>query len=215
MEILISLLLGTVMGILFAVPLGPISLFVAQQTLNNNTRNGLRVAAGSTVIDVLYCLVITLGFLSLVSNLLQNHWVQLSLSALMIAYGVYMLVKDGRGPRTPAMPVAPTSGVNWHYLLGSTMALANPTLLLSWTAALSFLSANRLLSVYFWDKVLFSFAVGLGNLLWFIALALFVRSRRHALSQHFVKLLGNVTAFVIIGFGIYFAYTIFRSMTAA
>jgi threonine/homoserine/homoserine lactone efflux protein len=215
MDIVISLLLGMLVGLLFAVPLGPISIFVAQRTMRGQTRDGLRVAAGSVVIDIIYSLIITLGFISLVSQYLQSHYVQLSLSIIMILYGVKMLVYDRKHPRHDADPLSAKPVKNGSnklkYLLGTTMALANPTLFLSWTAALSFLSAQRLLSSNFWDKIVFSFSVGLGNLVWFVGLALFVRSKRHVISQRFIERTGDITALVVIGFGGYFSITILHA----
>jgi threonine/homoserine/homoserine lactone efflux protein len=218
MQLLFSIVLGTAIGIAFAIPLGPISLFVAQQTMNGQTRKGIRVAAGSTIIDVLYCLIILLGFISLISPFLENRFVQFGLSVLMILYGIKMLTFDRRRPRQVKEPL-PRKRLagegNMHYLLGTSMALANPTLFLSWTAMLSFLSAHQLLSTFFWDKVVFSFAVGLGNLAWFFGLAVFVRSRRHSLSPVFVRRVGEITAIVIIGFGVYFGVTIIQHLTSA
>lgn len=214
MNLLLSLLLGIVMGLLFAIPLGPISVFVAQQTMKGQTRDGLRVAAGSVVIDIVYCLIITLGFISLFARYLQDHIVQLALAMIMIAYGMKMLIYDRRHPKqesgrlTDRRPVR--NGSRMKYLLGTTMALANPTLFLSWTAALSFLTAQGLLAPYFWDKIVFSFAVGLGNLIWFLGLALFVRSKRHVISPRFVERTGDITALVVVGFGLYFTVTIIK-----
>ena len=96
--------------------------------------------------------------------------------------------------------------------LGSGL-LANPTLFLTWTAILSFLSAHGLLSDYFWDKILFSFATGLGSALWFLGLLLFVHSNRHTISPKFLRRIGVATAIVIIGFGVYFSVTIFQQMS--
>lgn len=215
MDFIISVSLGILLGLLFAIPLGPISLFVAQQTMNGHTRDGLRVAAGSVVIDIIYCLIITLGFLSLISRYLQNPYVQFSLSIVMVLYGLKMLVYDRKhaSQNPEAIPKRPvrTGNGRMKYLLGTTMALANPTLFLSWTAALSFISAQGLLSHNFWEKLVFSFSVGLGNLMWFVGLALFVRSRRHVISPVFIRHIGAATAVVIIGFGIYFAVTILRA----
>jgi threonine/homoserine/homoserine lactone efflux protein len=213
---LISILLGTLVGLLFAIPLGPISLFVAQQTMRGQTRNGLRVATGSVVIDIIYCLVITLGFISLIAQYLQNHYVQLALAVVMILYGLKMLLYDRRHHKDTADPLVASKATrngnnNLKYLLGTTMALANPTLFLSWTAALSFLSAQGLLSHAFWDKIIFSLSAGFGNLIWFVGLALFVRSKRHVISARFIDRTGIATALVVLGFGVYFSVTILRT----
>ncbi len=52
-------------------------------------------------------------------------------------------------------------------------------------------------------------------MVWFLSLALFVRSRRHVISDGFIKLASSVTALVIIGFGVYFTITIFQNLNGA
>ena len=229
MDLLLSLIVGTVVGILMTIPLGPTSIYVAQRSMGGQTRMGMHVAMGSVIIDIVYCLVITLGLISLVSPLLQNQWVQFGLSIFLIAYGVKMLVVDGKGfaSREEAaerkvekagerkVEKAGERKRNWGVLIGTAMALSNPTLFLSWTAVLGFLSANDLLPNSILDKVVFSFATGFGSFAWFLGLALFVRSRRHQISPAFIRRAGAVTAFVVIGFGVYFTITILQHLSHA
>ena len=208
MQTLTSIISGIIVGVISTIPLGPISIFVAQRTLLHETRKALYVAIGSVVIDVFYCLVITLGFISLLSPYFSNKWVQIILSIVLVLYGVKMLFFDAKKPGgsdAKPQPKEVRAGAG-HYviLLGATMALANPTLFVSWTAVLSFISSHGWLPDLFWEKVIFSFATGVGSFLWFVSLVLFVRSRRHSLSASFIKWAGTVTAILIIGFGVYF-----------
>lgn len=220
MDLLYSLFIGIVVGILITIPLGPISIYVAQQTLTGQTSKGLHVAIGSVIIDIIYCLIITLGFISLVSPWLQNPWVQVALSLVLMGYGVHMLVRERRGAAHPEVVPhehlvqqrATLERRHYYVLIGVTMALANPTLFVSWTAVLSFVSAQGLLVEAFWDKVFFSLATGVGSFAWFLGLALFVRSRRHSLSQTFIRRAGTITALVIIGFGVYFTFNVFSAL---
>ena len=192
MQLLISFLVGTVIGIVMTIPLGPTSIYVAQKTLNHETRKGLFVSLGSVIIDILYCLVITLGLMSLVSPFLRNIWVQLGLSLFLILYGVKMLFFDGKvkphamGSLEKKVEQVRDTKDTLNVLLGTVMAISNPTLFLSWTAVLSFISAHGLVHDTVWDKVIFSFATGFGSFAWFAGLAVFVRSRRHTMSPKFV-----------------------------
>ena len=215
MQLVLSVVVGTIVGILITIPLGPITIFAAQCTLNGETRKGLYTAAGSVLIDVLYCLVITLGLISLVAPYLHNIYVRIGLTIILIIYGLKMLLVDTKkSPAVSRLGVEQRiEGGHFHILIGAMMALANPTLFLTWTAILSFLSAHGLLSDYFWDKILFSFATGLGSALWFLGLLLFVHSNRHTISPKFLRRIGVATAIVIIGFGVYFSVTIFQQMS--
>ena len=241
MDYIVTVLLGILVGILITVPLGPTSIYVAQRTLQGDTRKGVLVAVGAVIVDVFYCLVITLGLISLVHPYMQNAVVQMVFSVFLIGYGVKMLFFEKRKLKGPAadgegndsedagedggeqeeivLPVVRTRLFERsHYkgiLIGISMTLANPTLFFSWVAVLSFVTAHGLLADSLTHKLLFSFAVGVGSLAWFLSLALFVRSRRHVISEGFVRMASSITALVIIGFGVYFTITIFQHLNGA
>jgi arginine exporter protein ArgO len=238
MQYIVTVLLGILVGVLITVPLGPTSIYVAQRTMQGETRKGMLVAVGAVIVDVFYCLVITMGLIALVYPYMQNPVVQILFSVFLIGYGVKMLmferrkigVADGMGIETNGdmngtesvesiLPVVRTRLFERsHYkgiLIGISMTLANPTLFFSWVAVLSFVSAHALLVDSVAHKLVFSFAVGAGSMAWFLSLALFVRSRRHIISDGFVRMASAITALVIIGFGVYFTITIFQHLNGA
>lgn len=209
MNLLLNATIGFFIGILMTIPLGPITLFVAQKTLQHETFRGLFVSLGSVVIDIVYCLVITLGLISLVAPYLQNTYVQVGLCIVLFVYGVRMLLVDGKRKIDVNASPQERNG-RWYaaILLGITMAVANPTLFISWTAVLGTLTAWGLLGTAFWEKIVFSGATGVGSFAWFLTLALFVRSRRHSLSPAFIRNTGKVMAVLVMGFALYFSINI-------
>jgi threonine/homoserine/homoserine lactone efflux protein len=230
MQYIVTVLFGIAVGILITVPLGPTSIYVAQRTMDGDIRKGLLVAIGAVVVDIFYCLVITLGLISLVHPYMQNAVVQMVFSVFLVGYGVKMLFfekkrvrededANGEGSDTPVIPQVKSRWFSQSYyggiLIGISMTMANPTLFFSWVAVLSFISAHGLLADSMLHKLLFSFAVGVGSMGWFLALALFVRSRRHVISDSFVRIASSITALVIIGFGVYFTITIFKHLSGA
>jgi threonine/homoserine/homoserine lactone efflux protein len=230
MQYIVTVLFGIIVGILITVPLGPTSIYVAQRTLDGDTRKGLLVAVGAVLVDIFYCLVITMGLIALVHPYMQNAVVQMVFSVFLIGYGLKMLffekkrvrgdedenggnINEGNLQLKPRrlFKKANYGGV----LIGISMTLANPTLFFSWVAVLSFISAHGLLAESTLHKLLFSIAVGVGSMGWFLSLALFVRSRRHIISDSFIKIASSITALVIIGFGVYFTITIFQHLNGA
>lgn len=230
MQYIVTALFGIIVGTLITIPLGPTSIYVAQHTLNGDTRKGLLVAAGAVAVDIFYCLIITLGLIALVHPYMQNAVVQIVFSVFLIGYGVKMLLFEKSKIRQQAgangvenleqviPPREVTRFSSTHYggiLIGISMTLANPTLFFSWVAVLSFVSAHGLLIDDTVHKLIFSFTVGVGSMGWFLSLALFVRSRRHVISNGFIKVASSITAFVIIGFGVYFTIKIFQHLNGA
>lgn len=237
MDYIVTVLLGILVGVLITVPLGPTSIYVAQRTLQGDTRKGLLVAVGAVIVDVFYCLVITMGLIALVNPYMQNAVVQMVFSVFLIGYGAKMLFFERKKLETDddsagvlesngngedeeiVIPVVRSRLLERSHfkgvLIGISMTLANPTLFFSWVAVLSFVSAHGLLTDSVSHKLLFSFAVGVGSMAWFLSLALFVRSRRHIISAGFVRTASVITALVIIGFGVYFTITIFQHLNGA
>jgi threonine/homoserine/homoserine lactone efflux protein len=213
MQLLVTLIIGIVIGIIGTLPLGPISIYAAQQTMKGDYIRGLLVCVGSVIVDVIYCLVITMGLISLVYPWMHNEWMQIGLSIFIIGYGLKMLLVDSRRDpkREPdALKKQREKFERRHFsvLLGATMALANPTLFISWTAVIGFITSHGLLADSSMDKILFSLAIGAGSMLWFLSLVLFVKKKRHTLSPVFIQRAGALTAIAIIGFGVYFTYTL-------
>jgi L-lysine exporter family protein LysE/ArgO len=210
MQIIMTFLLGLLVGLLSTIPLGPTSFYVAHNTLLHETRKALTVALGACIVDITYCLVITLGLITLLGPWLKNPTVQIVFSLFLIGYGVRMLVigrrtvAAGDGPASLRRQSERFEHGHYYVLLGISMTVANPTLFLSWMWTLGILTAHDLLPGSAPNKVLFSIAVGLGSMIWFMSIALFVRSRRHSISREFTRRAGLGTAIVIIGFGLYF-----------
>jgi L-lysine exporter family protein LysE/ArgO len=209
MQLLLSFIIGTAVGVGMAIPMGPISVYLAQRILNHESLKAAYVAIGSVLIDTTYCLIITLGFISLIHPYLQNTLVQLGLSFFLCLYGIKMIVFDRK--KTPAAMNGQKEQPGRHHvniIIGATMTAANPTLFFSWIAVIGFISAHGLLFNHILDKIVFSFSAGFGSLLWFIGLMFFVRNRRHAISPGFMRKAGLITAIVVIGFGVYFTFQI-------
>lgn len=224
MQSLMTIITGIIVGLLITIPLGPTSLYIAQLSLKGEARKGVLVGIGAVATDVFYCLIITMGLISFLHTYLQNPVVQIVFSVFLIGYGGKMLILDRRNidkekdldaAATPPRPLRKLTEKFGDVVIGVSMTIANPTLFFSWVAMLSFITAHGLLVERTWHKVLFSLSVGVGSMLWFVALIVFMRNRRHAISDVIMKRASSITALVIIGFGVYFTFKIFQQLNSA
>lgn len=229
MHVFYSLFIGLITGVFVTLPLGPIAVYVVQRALNGELKKGIAVGVGSVSVDVIYCLLITLGLMSLLTPYLENVIVQLLLSLFVIAYGVKMLIFDRKkasngdddtdgteDEESNGRPFAKSRHLlekkRFNVLLGATMAIANPSIIVSYTAIIGFITANGLLPDHIVDKVIFSVANGVGSLMCFIGLSVFVRNRRHMLPKNFMRHAGTVAAAAIIIFGAYFTFVVLHRL---
>lgn len=222
MHLVVSLIVGLITGVFVTLPLGPIAVYVVQRALHGEIKKGISVGLGSVIVDVFYCLLITMGLMSLLSPYLENIIVQLLLSSFVIAYGVKMLVIDRKkaqggadGEREARRFMKQRQLLEkkrFNLLLGAMMAIANPSIIISYTAIIGFVTANGLLADHMVDKIIFSLANGAGSLLIFIGLSVFVKNRRHVLPANFAQNAATVAAIAVIGFGMYFTYTVLHRL---
>lgn len=98
MDVLFSLLSGSVAGLLLAAPLGAIGILLIQEGVTRGLRQGLPSAAGVATVDVLYCAVaVAAGALAgpIVGD--WTPWPQIVGGSAVIVVGVIGLVKSRRG----------------------------------------------------------------------------------------------------------------------
>jgi threonine/homoserine/homoserine lactone efflux protein len=73
-ELLLSLLEGLVIGILIAVPVGPIALLCINRTLAHGRLSGFVSGLGAATADVLYAGLAAFGVTLILNFLSQHHW---------------------------------------------------------------------------------------------------------------------------------------------
>ena len=216
MELILSLLVGLVVGAFITIPLGPIAVYAIRRALEGEVKRGVMVGVGSVTVDVFYCLLITMGLMSLLDDVLQNIYVQLTLATFVLAYGIKMLVVDRKRRKAEESDDDDETEEQkqrftrkrYSVILGMTMAIANPSIIISYTAIIGFVFANGWLGPTIAEKVVFSVATGIGSLVCFTAMLFLVRSKRHLVPKNIIRTAGTVAAIAIMGFGIYFAYVV-------
>lgn len=124
---------GFVIGLLIAIPVGPIGLLCIQRTLNEGRAVGLASGLGAATADATYGLIAAFG-LTLISSFLieQRVWLALIGGAFLVYLGVRTLLTP---PATQAAQVAETRS-NLLAAWGSTflLTMTNPMTILSFVA---------------------------------------------------------------------------------
>ncbi|MBO7510938.1 MAG: hypothetical protein J6T35_07120, partial [Bacteroidales bacterium] len=73
MHLFLIILKGIFIGICCSAPLGPIAIFVMQNTLGKGRRAGMSAAMGSTVVDTIFAAIAVFS-LSLVQGMIDQHY---------------------------------------------------------------------------------------------------------------------------------------------
>jgi len=209
--VLAALALGFAFGFIGSVPVaGPISVLVLHLGLLHDPRHALYVALGGALAEGLYALLAFWGLSELLTHfpvvLPAARWVG---AGLILALGlVLLLTRTG----TAAPREGPRRGSKRSFALGFLVTAVNPTLLVTWTAALTALHATGLLAMSHAQALPFAAAAGAGIVAWFSTLLWLVGKWRSRVSEAALGRFKRGTGAVLLAAGVGMAL---RLLTAA
>ncbi len=208
--LLAALLIGFVLSFVGSMPIaGPVAAVVLTKGLDNQPRAGLFIAIGAAVAESLYA---GLAFLGLTA-MLERYPLLLPVSRLfgcliLAGLGAYFLVRRARtgdAPTDPGTKPHATTALG-SALLGLSITAVNPTLIVTWTAAVSAAHSTGLLRVHGLDALPFAGGVLAGIISWFaLFLSLLVRFQkklRRESVDRVIKGMGVILLVAGVGLGI-------------
>lgn len=197
---IVALLVGFAFGFIGSMPVaGPIALLVLRLGLSHDTRHARYVAIGGAVAEGLYSLCAFWGL----STVLDRYPHILPASRIvgavicLILGTVLLLHRPKPGP--PAGQERRTSGTKRSLLGGFLLTALNPTLLVTWTAALAALHATGLVTLDSRRAVPFALAVFLGIVAWFSTLLWLVDKFKDRWSPASVEWLIKIMGALLVG----------------
>ncbi len=187
---------------------GPTAALVFARALERRAREAWLIALGSAVPEGLYACLACWGVAATLSRFPALLGVsRLAGGVVLAAVGVWLVVRASSLGRS----MKSTPDTDRGIFIGLAMTLVNPTLLLSWTAAVGALHSVGLLPVDTRSAVPFGLGVAAGVAAWFavmIRLVTVVRDRvRGAL---FAGILRSVGALFVVAGVLVVAHTVVR-----
>jgi threonine/homoserine/homoserine lactone efflux protein len=167
---MLAVLMGFAFGYLGSMPVaGPISVLVLHLGLTHHPRHGLWVAVGGALAESGYALLAFWGL----SAVLARYPMILPAArvvgaVLLLGLGLAMLLM--RAPAAAPPPQPQSRGQKRSFVLGFLITALNPTLIVTWTAAVAALNSTGLLVMDRSTALPFAAAVGTGIIAWFLTL---------------------------------------------
>ena len=164
-----TLLLGFVLGFLGSVPTaGPVGMLVVSRVLMGRPRTALHIAVGSTLAEAAYAFAAFWGFAAILLRFPQVIATsRVAACVLLVGVGLYFVV---RGPSTGALKETHDRGGPRSLLLGLSMTALNPTILVTWGAAVGIAHGAGVAVTAPWAALPFAVGAGAGILSWFTIL---------------------------------------------
>src|SRR5690242_14777283 len=191
------LLQGIVIGIVVAVPVGPLGLLCINRALSMGPVLGLFSGLGVASADALAAAIAALG-ISLVSSFLIAHQVIIRFfGGLLLCYVGYRIYQT-----TPTRQALPGK-INGHFGAYATtflLTFSNPVTILSFFAIYAGWGVESLKGHFFFAAILAS-GVLIGSALWWVALFIGLTVFRHKFSLEVLGWIHRVSGALIAGFG--------------
>jgi threonine/homoserine/homoserine lactone efflux protein len=191
----LAFLLGFAIAFVGSMPMsGPVAVLIMTRALRRERRSALLSALGAALVEATYAGSIAYVLPHLFGRTRGVVLASLAVGCLVVtALGVLLLARP-----TAANKVAATSPR--HGLLsGALSSLLNPTLIATWTVAVSALTVNDWLSPEPRSALTFAIGVCLGSLLWFTVVITAIGAWQHRVTPALqAKVLRGMGALLIV-----------------
>ena len=166
----INFLVGMVAAMIATLPLGPVNLEIVQRTINKGYKQGMLVAVGSAITEMLWCGLAVYGTSLLFASPEQEEKVflyfKLASIPLLFILGVVNLRKKVPRPKFHIKGFeneAPKTRFGGAVAVGASLNLLNPVLLAFWLAISAYLKASNILYDGLSEESMYTFGVGAGT----------------------------------------------------
>ena len=222
---IISLLFGTIIGIILALPPGPVGITAIKYGLFRGSRSGMELALGNAVMDFIYSLVMifaTTAASQAVGTFAKDYpyfstLIQIAVVIVFFAVGIINL----RNKYDSFDYNNPDKAYNSRFfslikqrgpiLLGAAIALtnlANPT----FVPTLAWISINVHTFGLFENNILnnlfYALGFGLGNFIWITLLVKLIVRYKHKLSENMLVRIRQFAGFTFLSFGTLLGYRV-------
>ena len=210
---IVALIIGFVLSFLGSVPIaGPIAVIIVSKALEHRNRAAFFISIGASVAEAIYAYLAFWGF----STVLGSYPSLVPASRLigaciLTALGIYLVVRKSKTPeQAKARDQSNAVGIR-NVLLGFSMTIVNPTLIVTWTAAVGAAHSTGVLRMYQRDAWTFSLGVLAGINTWFATLLVLLgRFKKNVTPQTIDKLIRGIGGLLIVLGAIFALRTIIK-----
>jgi threonine/homoserine/homoserine lactone efflux protein len=189
---------GFVIGLMVAVPVGPVGLLCVNRTLSKGPAYGLFSGLGIATADAISAGIVALG-LTLVSSFLidQQMWLRLIGGAFLCYFGISIFFSQ---PAEPSSANNKESSLLRGYASTFLLTLTNPLTILSFVAIYAGWGLEDLTGHYL-GSALLTAGVFCGSAIWWVALSSGMPVVRMMFSRRGLCWVHRISGVIIAGFG--------------
>ncbi len=136
--IILYLLLGTLIAIVGAAPLGAVNLAVINTSIKENLKNTSYIVLAAGIGEVLLAFFALHCSMELSDFFQENQWIQIMFIILFFSIGIYFLfLKSNTNTKSSQRKIKLS---NSKFLTGFSLAILNPPVIIYWVIAISLIN---------------------------------------------------------------------------
>ena len=200
-ESIFVLLRGILVGLVIAVPVGPIAILCMRRTLERGPRFGFATGLGAALADGFYAATVAFS-IAAVLGFMNHHFVLVRSigGAFMLVLAVRLMQAPGVSPKQVEVD---TGGRTFRaFLSGFVLTASNPMTVVGVFAVLTAVGlGNELRNTDL--RTCLVLGVALGSASWWLALTIGIFRLRHRVSEKALRRINQFAALMLGAFGIY------------
>jgi threonine/homoserine/homoserine lactone efflux protein len=189
---------GIIVGLMIAVPVGPVNILCIRRTIGAGWRSGVISGVGAAAADMLYGGIAGFSITLVIQFLVREQfWIRLFGGILLVLIGIWYFFK-----RPTPLDAQLQDRESAYSDIRSTflLTLTNPTTVLSFLALLAALGMGN--PRHWWLTVFLVGGVFCGSMLWWIVLSVIVNHFRDRFNDRLLLLMNRFAGLAIGGFGV-------------
>ncbi len=189
---------GIIVGLMIAMPVGPVNILCIRRTIRAGWRSGVISGLGAAVADMLYGGIAGFSITLVIQFLVrEQYWIRFFGGILLVGIGIRYFFKRP----TPLDARIQNRGSAYSDIRSTfLLTLTNPTTVLSFLALLAALGMGN--SRHWWLTVFLVGGIFCGSMLWWIVLSVIVNHFRDRFNDHLLLLMNRFAGLAIGGFGV-------------
>jgi threonine/homoserine/homoserine lactone efflux protein len=207
MSYFLLVLSGVFIGLIVAVPIGPVNLICIRRTLAFGPLNGFIAGLGAALGDGIFATVIGFG-LTAVRLWIEHHSIPIQLGggALLVVFGIYTYIADPlHGRAVERSEVREPRRASLARTFASTLALtiSNPATLFGFTALFAGVGGIAATAgTGRFDAAFIVAGVAAGSTLWWFTLTTFIGLFHARIDAAVMKVINHVSGIAVTLFGL-------------
>ncbi len=192
------LMAGVLVGLMIAMPVGPVNILCIHRTIEGGWKSGVISGLGAAAADMFYGAVAGFSITLVVQFLLREQfWIRFLGGILLVVIGIAYFFK-----RPESLSAQTQDRSNAYSDLRSTflLTLTNPTTVLSFIAILAALGVGH--QGHWWLTAFLVVGIFCGSMAWWIVLSSIVNLFRDRFNDRVLLVMNRLAGVLIGGFGI-------------